>query len=238
MIQAQSPIGERQTSVPVEIWRSLILSHVSCRQRLVQILSDLYIDIDVDISQADRDAANKLINREIVSGYQKTAHPSLQPLSPPKFSDLMSQEISRMGEGGPRKGGIDTSRYEAPDDPSDNADIATWKTALQNAYTSSTYLSGRRINLSLLEEYGKNAWLIGNYELEGILKMLEAELAEFKLQNEEVNKARKIAQESSRGEFQALEDTWKKGIGKIIEVQVATEQLRAELSQRRRDAAA
>ena len=58
---------------------------------------------------------------------------------------------------------------------------------------SSSYLSGRLTNLSLLEEFGKNAWLISNSQLEDILRDLEKELLEQKEAVENINKSRKAA---------------------------------------------
>jgi len=109
------------------------------------------------------------------------------------------------------------SRYEAPDEPNDN-NASHWRVALQAAYRSTSYLEGRHVNLSLLEEHGKNAWLIGNSQLE----------------EQSINKARKGAQEGSRGELVALDESWRTGVGKMIEVQVALDGLRKEILKRRR----
>lgn len=93
------------------------------------------------------------------------------------------------------------------------------------------------MNLSLLEESGKNAWLMGNVQLEAVLKELEAELSSVKEQVDSVNKARKSAQEGSRGEMLALEEAWRRGISQVLEVQVATAGLRRELLERTHHAA-
>lgn len=87
--------------------------------------------------------------------------------------------------------GIDLARYEAsaleaPERTSPHSDerdpelLVQWRQTLQRAYGLNTYLGGRLTNLSLLETYGKNAWLIGNSQLEDILKSLEADLAAAK----------------------------------------------------------
>lgn len=95
------------------------------------------------------------------------------------------------------------------------------------------YLSGRQSNLTLLDEFGKNAWLIGNSQLEHLLHELEQELAHLRNDAESVNKARKAAQEGSRGELLGLEETWRRGIGKILEVQVAERGLRQLILERK-----
>ena len=153
---------------------------------------------------------------------------------------MMRQEVERKAAGVALRsnhGGIDLSRYEAPEAPADTNDVAAWKKTLQRAYASSTYLSGRTSNLSLLEEHGKNAWLIGNAQLEEILRRYEAELETLKATIENVNKARKAAQLSVQGELAVLEDTWKKTIGQILEVEVAAEEMRQEILLRRREKA-
>ena len=145
----------------------------------------------------------------------------------------MQAEIDRKARDEPMQGGIDMSRYDAPDEPTDGGD-SEYRTALQAAYRSTSYLEGRHVNLSLLEEHGKNAWLIGNSQLEEILQQLEKTLANVKEETDNVNKMRKSAQEGSRGELLGLEDSWRTGVGKIIEVQVATDGLRQETVRRRR----
>jgi len=132
-------------------------------------------------------------------------------------------------------GGIDLTRYEAPEKPADDSEIETWQKSLRQAYMSSSYLSGRLTNLSLLEEFGKNAWLISNSQLEDILRDLEKELSEQKEAAENINKSRKAAQEESRAELVGLEEAWKQGVGKTIEVQLATDGVRREILQRRRN---
>lgn len=132
-------------------------------------------------------------------------------------------------------GGIDLTRYEAPEKPADDSEIETWRKSLRQAYMSSSYLSGRLTNLSLLEEFGKNAWLISNSQLEDVLRDLEKELSEQKEAVENINKSRKAAQEESRAELVGLEEAWKQGVGKTIEVQLATDGVRREILQRRRN---
>lgn len=132
------------------------------------------------------------------------------------------------------QGGMDVSRYEAPDNPAADTDEDAWRQHLRSAYVSSTYLLGRQANLALLDEYGKNAWLVSNSQMEYILQELEQELDRVKSEIETVNKARKQAQEQSRGELLALEETWKSGIGKILEIQVATDNLRQLILESRR----
>jgi pre-mRNA-splicing factor SPF27 len=137
-------------------------------------------------------------------------------------------EHSRIAASQPLTGGIDTSRYESLSVP-ETSDVAEWKQALQTAYTSHTYLTQRNTNLSLLQQFGKNAWLIGNSQLEDELRALEKELADTKEQIDVVNVQRRSAQEVAGGEIKGLDQGWKSGIGRVLEVEVAGEQVRRDI---------
>lgn len=196
-------------------------------------------DIDADISQQTRSQIDRLIAQELSSDYQTSVHPSIPEIADGDFSDLMQKEIDRKAAGKPISGGIDLGRYEAPEPPETTSGargevLNQWKEALQQAYASSAHLSMRVDNLSLLEDHGRNAWLIGNAQLEGILRDLEKELADVKQATEQVNKTRKLAQEGSKGEMIGLEETWKQGIRRIIEVELAAENLRQQILETRR----
>lgn len=160
----------------------------------------------------------------------------------------MEIEHARLAKDEPKPvdSGVDLKRYEALEAPgrtSPQSDeekpelLQAWRETLQKAYTSSTYLSGRNMNLSLLETYGKNAWLIGNNELEAILRDLERELAESKRELELTEEERRMKQESIKAEMATLEETWKKGVRGIVEVEIATSDLKSEALTRRRAAA-
>jgi pre-mRNA-splicing factor SPF27 len=108
---------------------------------------------------------------------------------------------------------------------------------LQRAYASHEFLGERLRSLGLLEQFGKNAWLIGNATLEDELKALEAQLKDVKQQVETVEEARRTAQESVAGELQALQEGWRQGVSRMIEVEVAAENLRQEILEKQRQAA-
>jgi pre-mRNA-splicing factor SPF27 len=192
------------------------------------------LDIDPDITVKERTHINNLITSEVFPDASRILHPSMPSEPALRPTELMRQELDRKAAGLPITEGIDLSRYEAPESPSDDSDVTAWKRTLQTAYTSSTYLSGRISNLPLLEDHGRNVWLIANYQLEGILRQLEKELEELKSATENVNKSRKAGQEDSRGEITGLEETWKRGIGRILEVEVGVEEIRQQILEKRR----
>ncbi|KAL3477881.1 Pre-mRNA-splicing factor SPF27 [Aspergillus californicus] len=194
--------------------------------------------IDAAPSAQARTNAEKLIAVELPSGYQSSDHPLIPDFPEPRFSPLIQQELERKAAGSPLTGGIDLSRYEAPEPPARSADsvpnLDEWRQTLQKAYTASSHLSTRHENLSLLEENGKNAWLIGNSQLEEILRLLEKELVDTKETAENINKERKIAQESSQGELTGLEESWRHGVSAILDVELAAEDVRMKILQQRR----
>ncbi|RMZ26819.1 hypothetical protein D0859_09117 [Hortaea werneckii] len=186
--------------------------------------------IDAKPSDAALSAANALVQSEMDPEHATTLHPSIPTMREAQFSDLVEQEYARIGSGQAKEPGtgIDLSRYEALDAPA-RGDLPAWKTTLQQAYTSAEYLRGRGVNLGLLETYGKNAWLISNARLEDELKALEREVEAAKLELEAVEQGRRAMQSNVAGELQGLEETWRKGVGRMVEAQAAAERIRAPL---------
>lgn len=181
-------------------------------------------------------AANALVQAEIDPASQSALHPSIPKQRLPQYSDLIEAEHARIASGATREGGVDLSRYEALDAPA-KGDLAEWKTTLARAYASQEYLNNRNVNLSLLETYGKNAWLISNSQLEDILRELEREVEAVKLDLEAVEQARRAAQSNMEGELKGLDEGWRKGVGRLIEVQAAAEKLRLEILEKKRSGA-
>ncbi|KAH6674076.1 Pre-mRNA-splicing factor SPF27 [Halenospora varia] len=201
--------------------------------------------IDTEPSAAERAAAESLITAELGPHSNTTQpHPSLPPFPDRHFSPLIEAELLRIETKQPLKA-IDLSRYEAQEPPATSPDsdekdpesLIRWREALQKAYTSHTYLSGRQTNLALLEQFGKNSWLIGNAQLEDVLRGLERELAERKAEIDYVVIERKNAQEGVGAEIKGLEEGWKRGVGRVLETEVAAEQVRREILERRRQGA-
>lgn len=184
--------------------------------------------------------ALQLASTEIEAGMdpeaQSVLHPSIPQRREPRFSDLMEREHARIAAGGAKAEGIDISRYEALDAP-ERGNLEEWKATVQKAYASTEYLRSREINLSLLETYGKNSWLVGNSQLEDILRSLEKDVEAAKEEQRAVEQGRKDAQDYVAGEMQSLEETWRRGVGRSIEAQAAAEGLRQQILERRRQTA-
>ncbi|KAG9251994.1 Pre-mRNA-splicing factor SPF27 [Emericellopsis atlantica] len=180
--------------------------------------------IDSQPSESELAAANDLIAAEIAV----LPPPSMTAAPAPNFTPIFQSELERVAAQAPLQP-LTLSRYEAQETPSGDAGADRLKEVLDNAHITDMYLSSRRQNLELLDRYGKNAWLIGNHELEGELKRLEAELAATKKEVDLVNLARQRRQEDVRGELTMLEETWKKGVGRVLETEVAVEELKSQI---------
>jgi pre-mRNA-splicing factor SPF27 len=75
---------------------------------------------------------------------------------------------------------------------------------------------------------------VGNWQTEAELQALERELAEAKKQIEIVNNSRRRAQQDIGGEMTGLEQAWEKGVGRVVETELAVEQLKRLVLERRR----
>ncbi|KAH8158161.1 hypothetical protein CIB48_g10095, partial [Xylaria polymorpha] len=93
---------------------------------------------------------------------------------------------------------------------------------------------GRETHLQLLDAYGKNAWLVANWQTEAELAALERDLAATKREIDIVNIGRRRLQDEVGQELKSLEDTWKKGVGRVLETEVAAEALRQQVLEKQR----
>jgi len=197
--------------------------------------------IDREPTLFERSAAQSLIDAELSSSSQTpTEHPNLPTFAPIHLSSLVEVEHLRISRG-EKLAGIDVSRYEALSPPEDDAKgdeaLDVWRKALAQAYTSKSYLSGRVDNLMLLERFGKNAWLISNSQQEDILRGLERELSEAKTAIDVLAVERRNAQEAVGGEIRGLDEGWRRGVGRVLETEVAAEGVRRDILERRRGGA-
>lgn len=204
--------------------------------------------VDADPTPTQRAAAEALIAAELEASSATTVapHPDLPPAYTPNFTPAIAAELDRISSSAdpsrPAKlSAIDTKRYELEDDdeeegqPAPTADYLA--SALSKAYTSATHIRLRRHHLALLDApEGRNAWLVANWQLEGELRALEAELAAAKRQVDILAIQRRRAQDDVSGELRGLEDSWKRGVGQVLEIEVATHRLRAEVESRRNEA--
>ncbi|KAF4508289.1 hypothetical protein G6O67_004693 [Ophiocordyceps sinensis] len=183
--------------------------------------------IDPEPSPSALAAAHALISAE------RSAAP---PPPPPPQSDhpslltpALAAELSRVSSGEPAKP-LSLSRYETQEPPSPgSSSTASLRPVLENSYVSAAYLASRAQNLALLDRHGANTWLLSNYHLEAQLRRVERHLADTKRRIDEVNAQRAKKQEDVRAELLMLDETWRRGVGRVLETEVAVEELKAQI---------
>ncbi|KAL7809989.1 Pre-mRNA-splicing factor SPF27 [Trichoderma gracile] len=209
--------------------------------------------IDPEPSPEALSAARALIAAEQSTSTSTSTSSSaaLPPLKEPSFSPAISAQLSRIQTSQPPQPPLDLSRYEAqelPPPPSSSsspsseeaaaATVQATRRALQNAFVSSSYLASRAQNLALLDAHGRNAWLLSNYHLEAELRSLERDLAAAKRDIDLVNAARAARQTDVKAEMQTLERNWRDGVGRVLETEIAVQELREQIRHELRTRAA
>ncbi|KAL7930807.1 breast carcinoma amplified sequence 2 [Trichoderma chlorosporum] len=194
--------------------------------------------------------------RALIAAEQATFSPSPPAAETPKepsFSPAIAAELARVASSAPSQP-LDLSRYEAQELPpppakkstrskKSSATTATAATVeasrrpLSNAFISSSYLSSRAQNLSLLDSHGRNAWLLANYHLQAELRSLERDLAATKRDMDLLNAARASRQNDVKAEMQGLEHNWREGVGRVLETEIAVQELREQIRQELRSRA-
>ncbi|KAI1303427.1 Pre-mRNA-splicing factor SPF27 [Xylaria venustula] len=185
--------------------------------------------VDKEPTQSERAAAEALITAELTS-----SSPAPTPTYPPAtFTPTIQSELDRVSKKEPLKA-IDLSRYEVQETPLSSTSPAELEAPLSRAYATHTYLQGRQTHLQLLDAYGKNAWLVGNWQTEAHLAALERDLGAVKKEIDVVNIQRRRLQDEVGEELKGLEETWKKGVGRVLETEIATEALRQQVLDKQR----
>ena len=166
-----------------------------------------------------------MIEAELPPGHELTLHPRTQAghACIPKTGELRQE-----GEG------MDFTRYEGPKDLLDRAgdklsEAEKNRRKLRACYIAQTYLNGRNTNLNLLDKHGGNAWLIGNSQLEDNLRPLELAIHLERTEARDTEAATAASIEAVRDNVVALEETWRSGLGRCIEAEVACEDLKARI---------
>lgn len=191
--------------------------------------------MDTEPTPDERAAAEALIAMERSTIPDDPHHALLPPPIQPSFTPFFQPEIDRHSAAASSNSkpaplrAIDLSRYEAAPELPPHPSQQHLEPALNQAYTSMSYLHSRRQHLALLDSYGKNAWLVGNWQLEAELRALERELAEAKREVDLVTIQRQRAQGEAGGEIRQLEETWRRGVGRVLETEIAAEALRRQV---------
>lgn len=88
--------------------------------------------------------------------------------------------------------------------------------------TASAHLRARLQALSLLDQHGRNAWLVGNAALEDELRAYEADVARVRAVGDEVSRDRKRLQEGARAAMEGGERAWRGAVEGLVQVGVGT----------------
>ncbi|KAI1429183.1 Pre-mRNA-splicing factor SPF27 [Xylaria sp. FL1777] len=188
--------------------------------------------IDDQPTPTEREAAEHLITTELSS----SSPPKPASPTPTNFTPLIETELERISRKEALKA-VELSRYEMQESlppASSSSSSADLEPPLARAYATHTYLQGRQTHLQLLDAYGKNAWLVGNWQAEAELAALERDLAATKKEIDVVNIQRRRLQDEVGEELKGLEETWKKGVGRVLETEIATETLRQQVLAKQR----
>lgn len=119
-------------------------------------------------------------------------------------SSNMQEEFSRVSVRQPL-GAIDQKKYEIERPEGEAAeDEESWKKIASTAQMNLEYTRIKSLNLELLEQWGKKAWIAHNMLIRGAEKVLGKEATEIRASREEVNKKRKLDQVSCGNDLRKL----------------------------------
>ncbi|KAG6845643.1 hypothetical protein H0H87_005850 [Tephrocybe sp. NHM501043] len=160
---------------------------------------------------------------------------TLHPRVPPPFelfskNPLLRAELDRVETHQPFPP-LDTIRYQLPAPLSSPGTDEEWKSAVQNARAQLEHQKLRLTNLTLLQNYGPNAWRIHNYLLEATAKQCEKSLEDLKQLTVEINRERKNEQDRLGKQLTSLETRWTELISSVLQIEMANVALDAEVEQ-------
>ena len=85
-----------------------------------------------------------------------------------------------------------------------------------------------------MQKFGSNAWLMYNYQLEGILKEAQSELKKVSSNILELNKIRKFEQLEKSDTIKRLNAKWYELVGKTHQVKRACDKLEEQVEKKRK----
>lgn len=199
--------------------------HIVC----FKLVTNSALDLDTEPTESEIAAIKALIETELSPDLANNVpHPDAAHLFSNKskhtVSPALDQYIKDVGKSRTRAPGegIDLTRY---------SDLQSGQGALnlKHAYVALEYAESRAESLTLLAEYGRNQWLIGNDQLEQTLKQVELEVERERAAIEAVNGVRRDQQSGVKTTLEYLETRWREGIRNVVDVNVACLQLEASV---------
>jgi len=186
-----------------------------------------YIDPHDDHAQRQAEA---LVRDEMRRFAPQDYLAQLPSFSTAKYDSVFLEgETERLKRGEPMAR-VDITRYkvEAPP-PSKKNDPDAWNIAVRNAQAQLEHQYLRLLNLELLNNYGSNAWKMHNYTLEALHKSVSQSLAQCKKEVEDVNRARKLEQESAAHTLSGLAVRYEDLVRKNYDIETACLLIEQEL---------
>lgn len=155
----------------------------------------------------------------------------LPPLVLDKYeTDIMKNEMERKAAGR-RMEMLSMKRYELPAPPAGKlTDVTSWQESVANSQSQLEHQSNRISNLTLMQEYGSEAWKEYNTILSRMFERVQKQLTEVKSAIQAVNWERKESQTATGTKLQLLEDQWTSLIYKNFEIEQACLLLEREIS--------
>ncbi|ORY77038.1 Pre-mRNA-splicing factor SPF27 [Protomyces lactucae-debilis] len=179
---------------------------------------------DTEPTDEERDAVDALIEAELPK--KQPLHPSLQATKEwqPR-SKLIQQELVRAASG-ERLAAIDLTRYQDLQLSEETTDLPA---LMRRNVIAVEAMKTRLDNLSLLKQFGANAWIYHVFKLEQQLKGLERALQATQQETEQLNAQRKREQIKAGERIGDLTEKWRATVSGNLELSVACAMLEAEI---------
>ncbi|KAI9636689.1 Pre-mRNA-splicing factor SPF27 [Dioszegia hungarica] len=129
--------------------------------------------------------------------------------------------------------GIDASKY-APPSAAEGASLEDLVAAERQGRIGEGHMDLRNDNISVLSNYGPNAYLVRNYQLNSQLTELNSVLGDLKEQVTEVNRKRRVFQEDTGVHLGKLESRWQDLISSTVQLEMACRAMDGEVKGLRR----
>ncbi|KAF8334290.1 breast carcinoma amplified sequence 2 [Cantharellus anzutake] len=191
-----------------------------------------YIDVDIDNPEL-----KAKVDAEIARELKRVPKNPDDHRIPPEIklfanNALLAAELERVSKREPLHA-LDSDRYSlsAPSKPDVSED--EWTEALNNAYAQQEHQRSRLETLSLLQNYGSNAWRLHNYMLEADAKAIEADLERARERVTEINRERKNSQLQFGKTLNSLENRWTELVSNVIQLELANASLEVQVEELR-----
>lgn len=149
-------------------------------------------------------------------------------------STEMQEEFDRVSRRAPLAA-IDPTRYEvqAPEGAAAEEEESAWQAATAVATRQLEYSRLRSLNLELLEQWGKKAWVAHSLVIRGAERVLANEAGDLRAHREEVNKKRKLDQVECGNNIRKLTRELEQYQQDNVQVQNAVRELEVEVKRLR-----